>query len=118
MPIYRKFHNLKHIMIAIQINLMHLRSSFNTTKYAGNWHRVVILDNGLREFVRKNVKEKDHMLINGEISYRKMTLKDGTLAKTGSIMAKRIQIIPLFRKSEKFNPQNTKNHEATVEQSN
>lgn len=51
----------------------------------------MILNENLRDFVRKNLKRTDRLLINGEIIYNKYELKDGNFATIASILATQVQ---------------------------
>ncbi|XP_055305387.1 uncharacterized protein LOC129570041 [Sitodiplosis mosellana] len=90
-----------------------LTPNLNTKFFHGDWHRVLIFDEHLREFVRNHLKITDRLLINGEIFYHKVDLEDGGVAKQGNILARRIQKLQRFSKGGEDEPQNT---QATMEQ--
>lgn len=68
--------------------------------FYGDWHRILVLNETLRDFVRKNLKRTDRLLINGEIIYNKYELKDGNIATIASILATRIQKLQSLRRGE------------------
>lgn len=65
--------------------------------FFADWHRILILDENLRHFVRTSLKRTDHVLIYGEIIYKKHTLQDGNIRTLGSILARRIQRFEQFK---------------------
>lgn len=89
----------------------------NAANFLGGWHRVLVFDDGLREFVRNNLKESDRILINGEISYNNKTLDNGKQISRGWIMASRIHKLAQNKKIDEIEPQNTEK-QATGEQTN
>lgn len=95
------------------------RSSYgaNDTFY-GDWHRILILNENLRDFVRKNLKRTDRLLINGEIIYNKLELKDGKFATIASVLATQIQKLESMKRGENKTQTTTGAGEtqATVEQ--
>lgn len=85
----------------------------DTRFFYGDWHRVLIFDEDLRKFVRNNLKITDRLLINGEIFYHKIELKDGRAATQGNILPRRIEKFDRFMKDDQKDPENA---QATVEQ--
>lgn len=88
----------------------------DTRFFYGDWHRVLIFDEDLREFVRSNLKLTDRLLINGEIFYHKIDLEGGRAAKQGNILAKRIEKLDSFERFMKDDEKDPQNAQATVEQ--
>ncbi|XP_031627950.1 uncharacterized protein LOC116343832 [Contarinia nasturtii] len=84
--------------------------------FSNEWHRVLIFDDKLREFVRNNLKITDRLLINGEIFYNKVNLENGDLSLQGNILPNRIQKLQYFSRSDEIKPQNTEETEATAQQ--
>ena len=89
------------------------RPNLNVKFFYGDWHRVLIFDENLREFVRNHLKITDRLLINGEIFYHKVDREDDGIARQGNILARRIQKLKRFTKEGEGEPQNT---QATMEQ--
>lgn len=84
-----------------------------TDIFFGDWHRILVLDDTLREFVRTNLKIADRVLVNGEIIYNKFELNDGNFVSIGNILARRIQKLHQFKHEQ---PDSTQSTQATVEQ--
>lgn len=83
--------------------------------FYSDWHRILILDENLRDFVRNNLKQTDQILIHGEILYSKVDLVNGGFSSHGNILPNRIQKLSTFKKDNESEPQKT--HEA-IEQTN
>lgn len=89
-----------------------LNTLISSDIFHGDWHRVLVLDENLRDFVRNNLKITDRLLIHGEIIYNKFELEDGNFVSIANILARRIQKLHQFKR-ESDNAQST---QATVEQ--
>lgn len=81
-----------------------MNSSKTSTTY-GDWHRILVLDGSLRDYVRNNLKVSDRIVLNGEIIYHKIDLEDGNVATQSVILAKRIQKVIKFTKNDQVEPQ-------------
>lgn len=79
---------------------MKFRSKLDTNIFEGEWHRVLVFDEQLREFVRNHLKIKNRLVINGEILYRKFNMEDGTIGIQANVLAKRIHIRQLWKEGE------------------
>lgn len=76
--------------------------SKTSTSY-GDWHRILVLDNNLRDFVRNNLDVSDQLVIKGEIIYNKIHLENGNIASLSVVLAKRIQKTLQFPKHGELN---------------
>lgn len=94
---------------------MNFRSILKESFFYSDWHRILILDENLRDFVRNNLKLTDRLLIHGEILYNKVDLVDGGIAPQGNILPTRIQKLSSFKKSDESEPQHT---QTPIEQTN
>lgn len=74
-----------------------------TSKSYGDWHRILVLDNNLRDYVRNNLDVYDEIMIKGEIIYNKWHLENGNIASQSVVLAKRIQKMLQFPKHGKSN---------------
>lgn len=95
-------------------HLLNCRSYCANGVFFGDWHRILILNENLRDFVRKNLKRTDRLLIDGEIIYNKYEMKDGKITTLASILASRIQKLQWNKRNERTT--GTEITQATAEQ--
>lgn len=81
-------------------------SSIFNGNYSGNWHKIRISNENLRNYVRNNVNVSDRILIRGELSYQKFSSADGQVFYRGSIDAKSIQKLVRFNETRNFSVKN------------
>lgn len=84
----------------------------STDIFRGDWHRILVLDENLRDFVRNNLKITDRLMVNGEIIYNKFELEDGNYISIANILARRIQKLHHFKQE----PDSTQPTQAPMEQ--